>query len=53
MTEGKMLWMGRPIEDLSREELLTALRTMFRLSESQQEAHRSTLRMWDLCRSAR
>lgn len=53
MTEGDLMWMGCPIEELSREELLAALKTMYRISESEREAHRSTLRMWETCRKAR
>jgi hypothetical protein len=47
------LWKGRPIEDLSREELLSALEIMLRIEASLRQDNRQVLDSWRACRSAR
>jgi hypothetical protein len=46
-------WMGTPIEQLSREELVEAIRILGRQWKRSQQDHAQTLRMWEYCRRAR
>ena len=45
-------WMGRPLADLSKEELIEAVMRPGRGVERERASHESTLRMWELCRRA-
>lgn len=51
-TEPKMFWRDKDVEELTREELISALRQLYTMWQSSQEDHQSTLRMWELCRRA-
>ena len=46
-------WMGRPVDELSRDELLAAVREAMRELEDERRAHRQTLTVWAACREAR
>jgi hypothetical protein len=47
-----MFWMDRRIEELTKEELIEAVKTLGRQVNRQREDHQQTLRMWELCRKA-
>lgn len=42
----KMFWRGRDIEELSREELIEALRACYVLYEEAVDSHRRTIETW-------
>lgn len=46
-------WRGKPIEDMTREELIRALKTAGRMYHAVLYSHKRTLATWDLCRRAR
>ena len=46
------MWMGKNIEDLSKEELLEVVRHLGREVKEARESHQGTLRMWGMCRKA-
>jgi len=51
MKEPKILcYRGKPIEELSREELIDAVKVLHQGLKSAQDSHQQTLRMWKLCR---
>lgn len=51
--EMKTMWRERPIEELSREELIQALEWSAREIGRQRKDHMRTLDMWKICRAAR
>lgn len=49
----KMFYLGKTVEELSKEELILALKQCHDLYLSAAASHQSTLRMWELCRELR
>jgi hypothetical protein len=51
--EPLFLWRGRPLEELTREELIRVVIHLTGLERWAREDHQRTLRMWDHCRKER
>ena len=45
-----LCYRGTPIEELSREELIGAVKILHKALQSSQDSHKQTLRIWELCR---
>jgi hypothetical protein len=48
-----LLYEGRPVTSLSREELIEALTTPYRLHEAQRESHAISMSLWQAFSDAR
>lgn len=46
-----VFWCGRPIEELSREELIAALNIMGRLEQTARDSYMCLFEMWKLTRA--
>lgn len=55
MTEPKttMFWRDKSVDDLTKEELISALTQCYQMYRSTVESNLSTHKMWELCRKAR
>ena len=46
-------WMGAPLEEMSKQELIGAVRQIGKLLVDARDNHDRTFRMWEMCRKAR
>lgn len=46
-------WMGRPLSELTKEELIEAVEYLGRELKVAHESHKRTLDMWEVCQMAR
>lgn len=52
MSDELLTWRGKPIDSLTREEAIKALRECAALYREARDSHKATLDMWGACRQA-
>ena len=52
-TQDVLLYKMKTLDDLSRDELIEAVRDCYALYLMEREHHESSMRMWELCRKAK
>jgi len=46
----RLKWMGRFVDELSKEELVKIVHQLYISLENERISHKNTLDLWDLCR---